>query len=57
MGPMDQAEFMGAFMPMNSGIGGILDDIDFSEIYEQRYEREMYEPFVRDCIAAPDESH
>ena len=56
LGPMDPTEFMDAFMPVNSGIGGIPDDIDFREVYDRRCEKEMYEPFVRDSVAVSDGS-
>ena len=48
LGPMDPVKFMESFMPLNSpGIGDPPSDIDFKEVYDQRTEKGMYEPFVR----------
>jgi len=51
LGPMDPTEFMRSLMPINSsGIGHFSDEIDFSLVYNQRNERSMYDPFVRQFL-------
>ena len=47
LGPMDPAQFISSFMPVNSqDFGDYPDDIDFSKVYKQINERPMYDPFV-----------
>lgn len=47
LGPMDPAQFMHSFMPVNSqNFGSPPDDIDFREVYDQINEKAMYDPFV-----------
>ena len=48
LGPMDPSQFMSAFMPINSrSLGTPPDGIDLSDVYNQKLERLMYNPFVR----------
>ena len=48
LGPMDPRQFMSAFMPVNSrSLGAPPGGIDLSDVYNQKLERLMYNPFVR----------
>lgn len=51
LGPMDPADFMDAFMPINSpNFGSPPENIDFAEVYCQISEKLMYDPFVSRSI-------
>ena len=52
LGPMDPAKFMSSFMPTNSqSPGSPPGGIDFSKVYNQIYEKLMYDPFVSHFVA------
>lgn len=51
LGPMDPAQFMASFMPINSqNFEDTSDEIDFSKVYQQNNDRSMYGPFVSSSI-------